>query len=168
MSHLSLLQVPLCPKGWESRCCLPTTACAGLAKSAGSSLLLCRGGHRGPESGRIKRRCVSRGVCVAEGCSGLAGDLQCDCTSAALPSSGRIPPAVHISPGSEDPSSGSAEQGIWWWWLHYTHFWAFCYSQLPPVSFLGVQSRWCSPDLTLLWTEMQRYTHMNVAVLPLG
>jgi len=67
----------------------------------------------GPKSGRVKNRCVSRGLCMAEGCLGLARDLQCDCTSVPLPSSGRIPPALSTPPGSEDLSSGPVEQAIW-------------------------------------------------------
>lgn len=40
---------------------------------------------------------------------------KCDCISAALPSSGRIPPSVCMPVGSEDPSSGSVEQGVQCW-----------------------------------------------------
>lgn len=40
---------------------------------------------------------------------------KCDCISAALPSSSRIPSAVCTSIGNEDPSSGSVGQGIWCW-----------------------------------------------------
>lgn len=60
-----------------------------------------------------EKKVCEQGDVHGRGCSGLAGDLQRHCISAALPSSNRTPPAVPSSPGGEDPSSGSVEQGVW-------------------------------------------------------